>query len=189
MRHPKPGTLLVVAAIFAVSAAVRIAADRPVMWSWVAAFAADGTPGAEEMDTVSDAGLLAALAAIQDRERRVVDKELALEDRLRALNIAEQAVAVRLTELEAAEERLRSTIALADGAAEKDITQLTAVYENMKPKEAALLFDAMTPEFAAGFLGRMRPDAAAAILTGLEPQTAYAISVLLAGRNVGVPTE
>jgi flagellar motility protein MotE (MotC chaperone) len=94
-----------------------------------------------------------------------------------------------MTALKEAETSLTATMALASSAAEDDLTQLTAVYENMKPKEAAQVFAAMDPKFAAGFLGRMRTDAAAAIMAGLEPDTAYAISVLLAGRNAAAPTE
>ena len=71
----------------------------------------------------------------------------------------------------------------------KDVAQLTAVYAAMKPKEAAAVFEEMDPAFAAGFLGRMKPDAAAQIVAGLSPGKAYSISVILAGRNVGTPTE
>ena len=80
-------------------------------------------------------------------------------------------------------------LAVAEKAAEGDLSRLTSVYEAMKPKDAAALFEAMEPEFAAGFLGRMRPDAAAGIMTGLSPETAYMISVVLAGRNARAPTE
>jgi hypothetical protein len=35
----------------------------------------------------------------------------------------------------------------------------------------------------------MRPEAAAAVMAGLEPATAYAISALIAGRHMNVPTQ
>ena len=78
-------------------------------------------------------------------------------------------------------------MAYADTAAEGDLARLTAVYENMKPKDAAALFEEMDPDFAAGFLGRMRADSAAGIMAGLSPPVAYSVSVLLAGRNANVP--
>jgi flagellar motility protein MotE (MotC chaperone) len=84
---------------------------------------------------------------------------------------------------------LRAVLAIADGAAEGDLARLTAVYESMKPKDAAPLFEKMAPEFAAGFLGRMRPEAAGAILSGLPPDMAYSISAILAGRNATAPTD
>ena len=84
---------------------------------------------------------------------------------------------------------LADTISVADSAAEEDLSQLTAVYENMKPADAAALFETMEPDFSAGFVGRMRPEVAAAIMALLAPETAYAISAILAGRNANAPTQ
>lgn len=127
------------------------------------------------------------LAAIRDREAELTRRELALADREQALAVIQGQVEVRIAALTAAEERLSQTVAIADQAADADVTRLTAMYENMKPKEAAPLFQEMAPEFAAGFLGKMRPDAAGAILSSLDPKSAYAISVILAGRNASAP--
>lgn len=133
--------------------------------------------------------LIKLLAETKEREARLVEKEARLEARIQALALIESAVADDLRRLETAEAELRATMAQADKAAETDIGQLTAVYENMKPEQAAALFERMEPSFAAGFLGRMRSDSAAAILAGLEPDLAYSISVVLAGRNADVPRE
>ena len=43
----------------------------------------------------------------------------------------------------------------------------------------------MAPEFAAGCLGQMGAVSAAQILANMEAEKAYAVSLLLAGRNVG----
>lgn len=129
----------------------------------------------------------ALLSALREREERVKALEQQIDVRRKALEVADAEITKRLAILEQAEANLRQTIALADGAAEDDLVSLTAVYENMKPKDAAALFATMEPGFAAGFLGRMRPDAAAAVMTGLPPEVAYSISVILAGRNAKVP--
>lgn len=127
------------------------------------------------------------LRSFQEREARIERLEEQIEVKKQALKVANKEIERRLTVLENAEASLRSMLALADTAAEDDLTTLTAVYENMKPKDAAALFEEMEPAFAAGFLGRMRPDAAAGIMAGLSPQAAYSISVILAGRNADVP--
>lgn len=129
----------------------------------------------------------AVASALVGREAYVKEKELALEARLAALALADQAISKRMTELLTAEEALKKTLAIADGAAEKDLARLTAVYEAMRPADAAALFQTMAPEFAAGFLGRMRPEIAAAVLAGMKPDKAYSISVLIAGRNATAP--
>jgi flagellar motility protein MotE (MotC chaperone) len=127
------------------------------------------------------------LIALQEREEKVKKREVQQDVRQKALDVVGEEVAKRIDALENAEIQLRGTLALADGAAEKDLARLTLVYENMKPKDASALFEAMEPDFAAGFLGRMRPEAAASVLAGLTPAAAYSISVILASRNANVP--
>lgn len=138
-------------------------------------------PTSAELQTLID--------ALREREHALDTREAQIQDRMKALEIAEEAIERRLEALIGAEERLSATLALADGATEEDLGRLTDVYQKMKPKQAAALFETMAPEFAAGFLARMRPDAAADVMAGLSPMAAYSISVVLAGRNATVPKE
>lgn len=132
---------------------------------------------------------LAVAEALKTRENRVQAAEMALADRQAALDLATASINARMAELKTAEDELSSLITVADGAAEQDLARLTAVYEAMKPSDAARLFAAMEPDFAAGFLGRMAPEAAANVLAGLPPDTAYAVTALIAGRNARAPSE
>ena len=142
------------------------------------------TPITAPTDRVEMGNLLEALQA---REARITQKERQMELRAKALRVADEEITKRLENLRTTEKALRDTLALADGAAEDDLTRLTAVYESMKPKDSAALFETMEPDFAAGFLGRMRPDIAANVMAGLSPEVAYSISVILAGRNAKAP--
>ncbi|WP_425097625.1 MotE family protein [Tropicibacter sp. S64] len=145
--------------------------------------------GAPVIQRVADEDIMPLIEALNKREARVKQREQDIDVRMQALSLAEQEIDRKLAELEAAERKLRDTLALAQTAAEDDLTRLTDVYANMKPKQAAALFEEMDPEFAAGFLARMRSDAAAAIMAGLTPNAAYTISVVLAGRNANVPKQ
>ena len=129
------------------------------------------------------------LARLRAREQDLTRREEELDLRDKTLEKLSQEIGARLDELSAAEETLRQTMAIADSAAENDLENLTKVYENMKPKDAAVLFEAMEPSFAAGFLGRMQTASAAQILSGLSPEKAYAISLTLSGRNIDAPTD
>lgn len=131
----------------------------------------------------------ALLAAFQEREARLREREGRLEDRMAALRLAESELREQLAALTEAEDALKATLALADEASEADLDRLAVVYQNMKPKDAAALFEQMDPDFSSGFLGLMDPVAAAQIMTLLTPETAYTISVVLAGRNANVPQE
>jgi flagellar motility protein MotE (MotC chaperone) len=123
------------------------------------------------------------------REQTLKEQEFDLATKVKAMELAHEEIARNMAALEQAESKLSATMAISQTAAENDLQKLTAVYDNMKPKDAAALFEAMSPNFSAGFLARMNPSAAAEIMTGLKPETAYAISVILAGRNAAAPTQ
>jgi len=184
-RRSGRGTLFIVAMLFAMSGALRLGSGVG------AALASSEDVKAEEpvVERTTCESPAALSEALSQREDRLTVREAALEDRLAALALADAAITKRMAEMQAMEDELRSTLALADKAAENDIAGLTAVYQAMKPKDAAALFETMSPEFAAGFLGRLPPDSAAAILSAMSPEAAYGISVIVAGRNVGAPTE
>jgi flagellar motility protein MotE (MotC chaperone) len=149
----------------------------------------DAVDGLAEVAPPPPRDIQKVLDALQTRETRVAEAERQVRLRMAALEEAERAIEACLMDLREAEGALCETLALADKAADKDIERLVAVYENMKPKEAAALFETIQPSFAAGFLGRMHPLAAAGVMAGLTPDVAHAISVELAGRNAQVPTE
>lgn len=191
------GALGLLAALFLASGGLRLSDGtgtelRQGLWAFAAsdpgqtAAPADDEAGDDPAGTRAPEAMLVALS---DREAALDRRAADLTERERALRLAEEKLAEKLEALAEAERRLRETIALADGAAAADLERLTRMYERMKPKEAAALFETMDPNFAAGFLGQMRPDAAAEILAGLSPQKAYTVSLVLAGRNMDVPTE
>ncbi|GAA6188386.1 hypothetical protein [Litorivita sp. NS0012-18] len=191
-RRTGRGTLLIIASLLIGSAMIRIGGDAGK------AFAVENKKDAPTSDTLAatpaegcapSPDMAEMLKLFQTREERLKTREAQMQERMQALAVADEQIANKMAELTAAEAALRETLALADSAAETDITTLTAVYENMKPKDAAALFEEMDPDFAAGFLARMRPDAAAGIMTGLSPTAAYTISVVLAGRNANVPKQ
>jgi len=129
------------------------------------------------------------LRLIREREQTLDKQEMELRLRKQDLAVSEKLIREQLVKLEAAEESLSKTLALADNAAENDISQLTSVYQNMKPKSAAQVFEGMDPRFAAGFLMAMRPESAAAIMSSLSAEKAYSVSVLMAARNARAPKE
>lgn len=129
------------------------------------------------------------LESIRTRQEQLTNREVEIAARQLQLNVLEQRIAQQLNVLKQAEQKLASTLAIADNAAEKDIKQLTEVYEKMKAKSAAEIFGTMEISFAAGFLSRMRPESAAGILSEMPPNTAYSISVVMAGKNANAPTE
>ncbi|MEE4189540.1 MAG: hypothetical protein V2I76_13995 [Roseobacter sp.] len=189
-RRNGRGSILLICCLLLGSAAIRIGSEAGQAVAteneMPAPLVGDSAIQKETAEFDKD-GLSLMLADFERREARIERLEEQIEIRRKALDVAGEEIAKRLEVLQAAEQSLSTMLAIADTAAEEDLTTLTAVYENMKPKEAAALFEEMEPTFAAGFLGRMRADAAAGIMAGLTPQTAYSISVILAGRNADAP--
>ncbi len=183
--RPRSGVLAVIALLMIGSAAIRLGLEAGP------ALAKTVEPTKSEEPSVSKPApdLQVLLNELLRREKRLKQREEAFEEKEKALEIAHGAIETRLAALQQAEEDLRETLALANKAAETDLTRLTDVYQNMKPKDAAALFETMDPSFAVGFLSRMPADAAAGALAGLSPEAAYTISVVMAGRNANAPQE
>ncbi len=184
------GALVIIAVLFATSAVIRLSSGTGLAIAQGVTAILPETKMDNSLPQCETPIGVAELLADLTSQKSLLDARARKLDELKAtLAVSESQLRINLNALVAAEEKLATTIATSETAAESDLSRLTSVYENMKPKQAATLFEEMTPEFAAGFVGRMRADAAADILAGLTPQAAYSISVILAGRNALAPTE
>ena len=184
-RKTQNGALMVVIGCFVASALIRMGVSGPAIAEQMAT--SQNNTAAETLadtDIADLAELDLMLDAIREREASLDSEEERIATRLKVLSTAQAEFERKRQELETAEKKLAATLAQTDGAVLRDIAQLTAVYENMKPKNAALIFDEMDPNFSAGFLIRMSPQAAADILSSMEADTAYEVSVIMASRNI-----
>ncbi len=191
----RPGPLAVIILVFVTSAIIRAEGIDLAGASEKVASALDQATGARNAAQTQDRApacqrspdVEALIDAVRKRQQNLDEREARLADRLQALRVAEKKLKENRDALIAAENKLAATLTISDKAAEKDLARLTTVYENMKPRNAARLFEAMAPQFAAGFLGRMRPDAAARVMSNIAPEKGYEISLILAGRNARAP--
>jgi flagellar motility protein MotE (MotC chaperone) len=142
------------------------------------------TPDLASRAAACDAEPGPLLIAIRERVTVLQEREQRIAERERLLEVTEARIRDEIERLQRTEQELADTLALADGASERDVAHLVGVYESMKSKDAAVIFSAMDPEFAAGFLARMRADAAGGILGAMEPGAAYAVTAVMAGRHV-----
>lgn len=150
-----------------------------------------------------DAGLtaLAAPAALLDGCGDVPEA-VALADTLRLRGIAiDRALADldrRKDEIAAAEQRLKARLvqlreakaAMADGTASRragvaqGIERLIAVYDAMKPAEAAAVLATLPPDFAAEILMRVQPETGARIIAAIEPGQAAILTTHMGARRL-----
>ena len=132
-------------------------------------------------DTVTgEKTLLERLAA---RRQQIEEKEKALSEREALLAAAEQRLAQRIEELKTADSELKSTLE-AKKNEQATIKPLVTMYETMKPKDAARIFEklqlvdllpiaqAMNPRKLADILAQLDPAVAGKLTIGMAPVTA-----------------
>lgn len=108
-------------------------------------------------------------------------KEIA--ERESALTAIEKKLATQMSAIEKANTALQVNIENLKALANDDLKHLVGMYQTMKPKQAADIFNSMDPSFAAGFLREMNSDKAGLIMANMDTRKSYAISLIIAGRN------
>jgi flagellar motility protein MotE (MotC chaperone) len=120
------------------------------------------------------------LRALEERSRELDAWSSQLADRARMLEVIEVRAAEQVQALKAQREALETVLASVEEGTEVEVTRLVKIYENMKPKEAARIFEAMPAEVAAGFIRRMNEGKSALVMGRLAAEHAYAITLAMA---------
>jgi len=195
-KAPRARILPGLALLFVLGASLRLAsglgtamAQDPAPGPTVPQVAPSPLPPTTQLLQASVAGNADLIVDLRRREQALDQREAAVAERAALVEAGQARLQDQIAALQAAEGELAATMALADRAAEDDITRLVSVFEAMKPEDAAAVFAEMDAGFAAGFLARLAPQTAADILAGLEPRQAYGLSAILAGRNANVPRD
>ncbi len=127
--------------------------------------------------TGSELDLLQKLAGRRgelDRwERNIQIKE-------QVLNATEKRINDRIVQIEAMKQQVAELLALYNEKEDAKIRSLVKIYENMKPKEAARIFDEVEMPILLLVIDKMSEKKAAPILAQMEPKKAKQITVELA---------
>jgi flagellar motility protein MotE (MotC chaperone) len=105
------------------------------------------------------------------RERSLrIDRYLQdMQRRKDELAQAEQQLAEKLVELRKLKQQVGSGEQGYLQAQNDDIARLIAVYDQMKPEQAAMVLSNLPPDFAAQILARVQPETGAKIMAAIEP--------------------
>ncbi len=109
------------------------------------------------------------------------DREIDLREKL--LAAAEDRVDAKVEELKELQETVESLIAKLDGEQEDKIKSLVKIYEQMRPKDAARIFDELDMAVLLDVIDRMREAKAAAIMGKMDSDKAKSLTILLAERR------
>lgn len=131
----------------------------------------------ELMAGCTDVPEAVALAdVLKDRSLRV-DRYMQELDRKRAeIAVAEKQLTEKLVELRKLKQQGAQRDAGQRQVQNDDIARLIAVYDQMKPEQAAMVLSNLPPDFAAQILARVQPETGARIMASVEPGQAAVLT-------------
>lgn len=121
---------------------------------------------------------------LRDRALRIERYLAVMDDRKAELAQAEATLRERLTELRGQKGSIRDRRDQAGQEVRDDITRVIAIYDQMKPAEAAAVLSNLPADFAAEILMRVQPESGARIIAAIEPAQAALLTAQMSARSV-----
>lgn len=110
------------------------------------------------------------------REQAVIQKE-------GLLTAAEDRIEKKIVELEKVRAEIEALVKTYDEQEEEEIKGLVAIYEKMKPKDAARIFDELDMDILLRVFDRMKASKSAPVLANMRPQKAKEVTSRIAERK------
>lgn len=134
-------------------------------------------PAPPAPDAVAERAVLEALRA---RRAEIEAREAALAQREILVAAAERRLTGRLEELAALQQRLEAEARSRDERTEQGWRQMVRLYEGMRPRDAAGIFDDLDMPVLIQVVDRMRENKAAPVLAAMRPERARLVTTELA---------
>lgn len=125
----------------------------------------------------------ALLDRLQSRREELDARAKELDLRENLLRAAEKKIEDQIAELKGVEERLAAAEAARKAEEDKKLKDLVVMYENMKPKQAAAIFDRLEMKVLVDVTTQMNPKKTSDIIARMEPAAAQRLTVALAKRD------
>lgn len=159
-----------------------------------ASLLAAAMPPLPSAETVQTAMRLVAQAtapdAASDNKGKLEDREKSLERREALLKAAEQRLTEKINELKLLQTTMDKQAAAKPAEAkptdqdrEEQLRRLVRVYEDMRPREAARIFETMDQGLVLDVAGRMKSFKLAPVMAAMEPKKAMQLTAELAKRK------
>lgn len=132
-------------------------------------------------------GERAVLERLQERRHEIEARARELEIRENLLKAAEQQLEIRINELKEAEARLQTAAVRKDEAEAQRFKGLVTMYENMRAKDAAKIFDRLDLRVLVEVASLINPRRMSDILAQMQAEAAERLTVELANRAGAVP--
>lgn len=131
-------------------------------------------------DPKVSAGEVQVLESLSARRDELDKRAKDLDLREQLLKAAEKRVEDRVTELKQIEGQIKQQIADNDKRNDEKLAGVVKMYETMKPKDAARIFERLDMGVLLDVARRMEPRKMSAVLAAMDPVTAQELTVELA---------
>ena len=127
----------------------------------------------------------ALLERLTERRQELDQRERELQVRETLLQAQEKRLESKAAELKDIEARIVAATKKKEETENARLKSLVTMYENMKPKEAAKIFDRLDIRLATEVANQIAPRRMSDILAQMSPEAAERLTVELANRNQG----
>lgn len=139
-----------------------------------------GATVAMEQGHISSPGERAVLERLQDRREELEARNRELEMRENLIKAAEQRLEAKVSELKELEARLNTAQGARGKLEAERFKGIVQMYENMKPKDAARIFDRLDLKILVEVSTQMNARKMSEILASMTPEAAERLTVELA---------
>jgi len=122
----------------------------------------------------------AVLESLGKRRETLQEQEGQLDLREKLLKATEERIQQRVDELKKLEQRIEQAVDKNKKQEENEIAGLVTMYENMKPKDAARIFDRLSLPVLLKVVRQMKPRKMADVLARMDPEAAERLTVAIA---------
>ncbi len=142
-----------------------------------------GTPVPVEDGRIASPAERAVLERLQERRQELEQRARELDIREGLVSAAEKRIEARIIELKDIEARINAATSKKDEAEAARFKSLVTMYENMKAKEAARIFDRLDLKVLIDVANQINPRRMSDILAQMTPEAAERLTVELATRS------
>ncbi|MGE3769719.1 MAG: MotE family protein [Bdellovibrionales bacterium] len=142
-----------------------------------------GKVGDDETDTVLTDADIKILQQLGERRKELDKREDSIVEREALLTAAEQRIDEKVAELQKMREDLEKLLAQADTQQSDQLKSLVKIYENMKPPQAARIFEQLEMNMLISVIQEMKEAKAAPVLAAMDPVKAKAVTAELIRRK------
>ncbi|WP_413612654.1 magnesium transporter MgtE N-terminal domain-containing protein [Bdellovibrio sp. HCB-110] len=142
---------------------------------------AEGAPEAAPAASAMSSVEIDHLQKLNERKKELDAREEELNRMETELQVQKVDLEKRLKELEEMRTKISSMLEDRVKADDQKVDTLVQMYSNMKPPQAAKVFETMDEDLAVEILGRMKKKNAADIMNLLKPEKAQVLSEMFAG--------